>query len=208
MSDGKSGTVELPMASWVKGGTLSSAYDKQIQREDAEAEERRRQQDAQMQSASSGLLPKHLQDEQLAPGDVKGVSRMSSMRLGGRNAAASIVLGLKHPKDNEILDWMVCELNSEPKDDGSGVELMLVMCCPRCVKTLNRHPQRAQFHIRQSNRAFWIDTAKAGEMWVNPEDPNEIHTLAGTVTTQDWIKCPNVGCNWEFKIDDSIVYTR
>ena len=205
MADEVGKGIEAPMASWVKGGTLTSAYEKQLQAEHHDAEVRRQQQDEQAAATRTGMLPKHLQSAELN-GDQVGVSKLSSMRLGGSKSHASVVLGVRHPKDNQILDWLICELLAQPTEDGSQ-ELTLNMVCIRCTKTLHRHSQDAQFKIRQSNRMFWLDTRRAGEIFVNPEDPSEVVTLAGTVTTNDWITCPHLGCGWRFKIDDSIIRT-
>lgn len=197
--------IHAPLASWVKGGTMTSAYEKQLAAEDADAERRRREQDEQMQAPRTGELPSFLRgrEEQFQG---RGVSKLSTMNLGGSKTHASVVLGVRHPKDNEILDWLTCELLTQPKDDGQP-ELILQMICIRCVKTLHRHSQRSQFKIHQSNRMFWLDTRRAGELWVNPSDPNEVVTIAGTITTNDWCTCPHLGCGWRFKIDDSVVRT-
>lgn len=205
MSDDKR-TIEAPMAVFVKGGTLTSAYEKQLQKEDWEAEERRKLQDAQALAARTGKLPQQLATNELRA-DAPGVGKLSSMRLGGSKSHASVVLGLKHPKDTTIQDWIICELSQQPGADGKP-ELVLIVACPRCIKTLHRHPQRAQMTIRESNRKFWLDTRRQGEIFANPEDPNEVVTLAGTITTEGWITCPQLGCGWKFKIDDSIVHSQ
>ncbi len=205
MSDAKR-TIEAPMGMWVKGGTPTSAYEKQLQKEDYDAEQRRKLQDAQAQAARTGKLPDQLATRELAAGTA-GVGKLSSMRLGGSKSHASVVLALKHPKDTTIQDWIICELSQQPAADGKP-ELVLIMACPRCIKTLHRHPQRAQMTIRESNRKFWLDTRRAGEIFSNPEDRNEVVTLAGTITTDGWITCPHLGCGYRFKIDDSVVHSQ
>lgn len=186
--------IEAPMAAWVKGGTMTSAYAKELAARDYDAEQRRKLQDEQMRATRTGRLPGALQTRELAAGP-PGVAKLSSLKLGGRNTHASVVLGIRHPKDNLIQDWIICELSAEPKEDG-GQELVLIVACPKCERD-------RQMTIRQSNRMFYLDTRRQGEIWVNPTDPNEIVTLAGTITTHDWIKCP--GCGWRFKVDDSVV---
>lgn len=189
--------IEAPMAVWVHGGTSSSAQDKQDAIQHADAERRRAQQS--QSYAEAGRNPQ--------------AAKMHTLSLGGRDAHAGIVLALKHPKDDTVMDWITCELSSQP-EEGGGVELMLVLCCPRCVYKLNRHPDRSQIHIRQSNRMFWLDErtgdqgGQRGELWVNPNDATEVVTLAGTITTKDWCKCPHEGCGWTFRADESVVYTK
>ena len=200
MAENKLVPPVAPMG-WVKGGTPTTAHTNRLAKEDYEAEQRRKLLDAQVGATRTGQLPGALRAPGMDGGP--GVARMNSLRLGGQGYA-SIVLGVRHPKDNQILDWITCELSSAAKEDGSQ-ELSLTMACVRCIRTLGRHSQRAQMTIRQSNRMFYLDTRRAGEIWVDPTDPNSVFTLAGTITTNDWITCPNEGCGWRFKIDDSIV---
>lgn len=146
-------------------------------------------------------------------------ARINELSLGGRRTHASVVLGLKHPKDGQILDWIACELSTQ--GEGDEAELVLIVCCPRCIFSRGRHPEESQLTIRQSNRMFHLDQRTrserkpntllgfcAGDAWINPKDPNEVYTVAGMITTDDWIKCSHLGCTWEFKIDDSVVHTR
>jgi len=129
--------------------------------------------------------------------------------LGGQRTHASIVLAMKHPKDNQILDWMVCEFSEQGKDG----DLLLVMCCPRCVFQLGRPMGEAQFHIQEANRKFYFTPAppkwnrEFGHIWRNPKDPNEVVTIAGTIDMPEWGHCPHLGCRWRFTIEDSILYT-
>jgi hypothetical protein len=203
--------LDIPLASWVKGGTTSLGYDLAQAEQDADAERRRAIQAAQFRSAKTGELPAALSpDGRAIDANSRAMARVSSLQLGGRKTHACVVLGLRHPKDNSILDWITCELSTEIDEYGKEV-LILHMCCPRCIYSRNTHPQNAQIRIHQNNRMFYLDSrteeqgGKAGMLWANPADPNEVITLAGTITTNDWITCPNLGCGWKFKIDDSIV---
>ena len=179
-----------PLA-FVKGGTTSTEYDRQVAVQRADTERRRNYQDAQMRVAKAN------------PQDV----RMRTRLLGGQSQYPTIVLAVKHPKDNEILDWMTCEII-----DQEG-ELVLIVVCLRCVFTLGRPMGEAQIQIKQSNRKFYYEPqppkwAKGARVWVNPKDPNEVITLAGTVTMPEWGHCGNLGCGWTFTIDDSVIYTK
>jgi hypothetical protein len=181
----------------VRGGTTTAASDKALaaQREDT----RKRRAAVDQMRAMKRADPES--------------TVLKTHRLGGAQSHASIVLALKHPKDNTIMDWMVCELSQQGTDDGAG-ELMLVMCCPRCVFKLGRPPGEAQFHIRQSNRRFYFTpnppkwNQEGGHIWRNPKDPNEVVTIAGTIDLPEWGYCPNQGCRWRFTIEDSIIHTR
>lgn len=191
----------VPRNAWVKGGTTTGAYDRQVAARTFDAEVRRKQQDAEIRAQQTGVLPEHLQSKELH-GDAPGNAKLNSMRLGSSHGHAAIVLGLKHPKDNQILDWITCELIVQPD------ELILNMACPRCAASGEKdRVQDQNIKIHQKNRMFWLDTRRQGEIWVNPLDANEHFVLAGTITSQDWMTCPNRGCGWRFKIDDSVVYT-
>jgi len=178
--------VELPMGGWVRGGTTSAAHDQEMARQKADADHRRA-----------------VQDQQFALANQKpNEARLNSLDLGSKNAHATVVLGIKHPKDNQVLDWISCELITQTKDDG-GVELVLNMACPSCAQ---RDAQNAQFKFAQSHHLFWLDTKDAGQLWINPADPSEVLTLAGTITTKGWIRCPGLGCPWKMRIDKSLLY--
>lgn len=143
-------------------------------------------------------------------------ARIRQQKLGGQKGHPVAVLGIRHPKDHSIQDWMVCEITQQSTE---AVDLMLMMQCPRCIRTHNRPPEETIMHIRQSNRMWHLDQRTrqeralnpimntcGGELWVNPEDKNEVFVIAGTVTTDDWCHCPL--CDWTFKIEDSVVYTK
>jgi DNA-directed RNA polymerase subunit RPC12/RpoP len=216
--------LDAPMAAWVKGGTTTLKYDLDQEREHAEAEARRDAQDAQQQIVRQNPTE----------------ARMHSMKLGGRSTSTMIVLGIRHPKDNQILWWQTCELSMQPND-----ELHCMQCghhweptgthagltaCPKCQSQMLKHvhhdPElvlqmvcmrcwqrgvrmdKAQMQIRQSHRMFWLNEKRKGELWVNPDDPTEVVTLAGTITTEGWVKCSGLGCTWEIAIDDSVVRTK
>jgi len=197
--------IESPLDAWVRGGTTSFAYDMDVARRHAEAEERRNVQDAQFAATRGGALPGALSpDGKPIASDATTHARMMSMKLGGRSTHASIVLGIKRPRSTEIKEWMTCELSEETHEDGTK-EYTLTMCCPRCVFTLGRHMADSQMHIKQSNRHFEVDPKNMGEIWINPDDPNEVVTLAGTIELDEWATCPQLGCGYRFKIDHSVV---
>lgn len=168
----------------------------------ADAKKRRAEEDAKLAAAQANPME----------------AKVYQRKLGGRREHPVAVLGIRHPKDHLILDWMVCEITQQTTLDGK-LDLMLMMQCPRCIRTYHRPPDETIMHIRQSNRMWHLDQRKkgeravnpimqtcAGELWVNPEDKSEVVIVAGMVTTDDWCRCPL--CDWQFRLDDSIIYTR
>jgi len=187
---------------FVKNGVTSTKHDRWMAHKQADAKRRRAEEAKKFEIAAKSPHEARIRQES----------------LGGQKHPCA-VLGIRHPKDFEVMDWMVCEITQQATPDGKDVDLMLMMSCPRCIRSYNRPPDDCIMHIRQSNRMWHLDQRTketrqpnpilhtcAGELWVNPEDKSEVIIVAGMVTTDDWCKCPI--CSWEFKIDDSIVYTR
>lgn len=200
---------------FVRGGTATTAWTNELKRRALDAEERRR-----VESQRRELAAKPQKN---------GVVRRHTMQLGGRNSHASIVLGIKHPKDTTILDWMVCELSfqgdARSQSSVSSIvtapenpEFLLVMVCPACLSR-GVHPQWAQMTVQSKHKRLLFEPGRvpkwmSGEgnfnknnnIWVNPKDPNEVITVAGSVTVDERCRCDAEGCSYSFKIDDSILY--
>lgn len=195
---------EKPRASalsFVRNGVTSSKHDRMMAAKKADTQKRRAADDERFAIARA------------RPQEAKILQHT----LGSSRTHASVVLGLRHPKDHEVMDWMICEITPQETADGKP-DLMLVMCCPRCVFRYDRDPGESQMHIRQSNRMFYLDQRTeserkpnpilgvcAGSLWVNPKNSSEVITVAGMVTCNERVKCPV--CSWTFTIDDSLVYT-
>jgi hypothetical protein len=197
--------LEAPTAAWVKGGTTRLSYDLQLKRDYADAEARRDAEAARHASVAND--PVH--------------GRVYSRRLLNKNEHASVVLGLVHPKDKRILDWIECELIDHHGPGAGADEFILQLCCPQCVWKRGQHLQNAQIKIHQTHRMFYIDqrTRKerqpnkllnfcAGDIWQNPEQPEQFIHIAAMITTNEWISCGGYGCTWRFKIDDSVVHSE
>jgi hypothetical protein len=195
-------SLTSPVASWVKNGSTSSGHDRMMAAKLANAKVRRAEEDKKFALAAS------------RPGE----ARIHQQKLGGRKEHPVAVLAVRHPKDQTVQDWMICEITQQQTPEGA-LDLMLMMQCPRCIRTYHRPSEETVMHIRQSNRMWHLDRRTkvdravnptthtcGGELWVNPEDISEVVTIAGTVTTDDWCKCPL--CAWTFKIDDSVVYSK
>lgn len=173
--------IENPMMSWMRGGTVTSAYQQELDKQRAAAQKARADEDARTAKAQASPLE----------------ARQYQKSIGGNKHHAGIILLVKHPKDNTTLDFVDCELNVA--DDGS---LILVMACVLCFY---RTGDASNLTIRQSHRKFELDTRRHGELWVNPKNPNHIVTLAGTIHLTEAVTCPNLGCGRRFVIDDSVL---
>jgi hypothetical protein len=179
--------IEAPLTSFVRGGTITSAYERDLQAKKADAERRRKEEDAR---------------HRIAAKDPVG-AKMGVTKLGGAGSHAAIVLEIRN-SDDRAEEFIVCELTLDRENDPPR-GLMLIMCCPRC--SLRVTMAEAQMTIRSWHRKFELDTRRAGELWVNPKDPREFVHLAGTIQLTEATTCPGLGCGWRFKIDNSVVKT-
>lgn len=189
------------LTTFVKNGSTSARHDNWLAKKLANAKSRRAEEDKKFALAAKS--PKE--------------AKIHQQKLGGQKDHPVAVLGIRHPKDHTIQDWMVCEITQNT--ESQEIDLMLMMQCPRCIMTHHRPPEETIMHIRQSNRMWHLDRRTiqeravnpimhmcAGELWVNPEETSEVYFIGGMVTTDDWCHCPL--CDWTFKIDDSVVYTK
>lgn len=172
--------VEAPMMSWMRGGTMTSAYEQQQAQQKELAAKARAAEDARTRAAEQH------------PDNAKQYKHV----VGGNKSFAGIVLEVRHPKDNVVLDYIECELTLD--DQGF---LVLNMACYKCAL----RGVTDNFKFSQKHRRFELDTRKQGTLWVNPKNPRHVVTLAGTIHLTEAVQCPNLGCGMRFKIDDSIV---
>lgn len=78
----------------------------------------------------------------------------------------------------------------------------LVLICPRCVYERGLPQTMAQINIHQANRKWHLDTKEQGQVFVDYDrDNNPVPiTLAGQVECAERCRCPNVGCDYKFRI--------
>lgn len=174
-------TIESPMTSWVRGGSLTSAYEAQLAQQKANAQAARDLEDRRAAKAEDG----------------SGEAKQFRHVVGGNKKYPGIVLEVREPRDNKVLDYVECELHV--LDDGT---LMLQLCCAWCF---HRAGITENFNIRQTHRHFELDARRSGEIWVNPKPPYQVVTLAGTIQMTESFTCPNLGCGKRFVIDNSVV---
>ena len=174
--------VSAPMTSFVRGGSITSDFEKQLQQKKQDAERRRAEEEKRRQTT--------LTDPN---------ARISTTKLGGAGSHASIVLEIRN-SDGKAEEFIVCELTVD-RDDPSGHGLMLVVCCPFCAVRFGS--DEAQMTIRSRHRKFELDERRKGELWVNPNRPTEFVHLAGTIHLTEVTRCPT--CSRPFVIDNSVL---
>lgn len=194
-------TPKAPVG-FVRGGTTTGAYDKQLAEQRADIERRR---------AITDAKRRIVRDQQSRE---DGAAVMRTHLLGGQHSQhPMVVLAIKRPKQMEFDDWITCELSEQ----GEAGELALIIACPRCILTMGRPSDQSQITILQSNRAFTFEPRAPKWMWVedqenriwrNPKNPDEIISVAGTIHMHEFGRCPHLGCGFQFTIDDSVLYPK
>lgn len=170
----------MPLTSFVRGGTMTGAYERQLQAQKADAEFRRAEEEKRRLTT--------LADPN---------ARISTMKLGGTSSHACVVLEHRN-SDGKAEEFVTCELQSDPADPTG---LMLVLCCIPC--SYRRGHSDAQMTLRSKHRGFELDERRKGELWVNPNNPEEFVTLAGTIHSTEAFKCPV--CSQGYRIDNSVL---
>ncbi len=172
------------MTSFVRGGMVTSAHEKMLYEKKVDANKRRAEEDARRKITT-----------------VDPNARISTTKLGGTQDHAVIVLEIRN-SDGKAEEFIVCELTADIADE-SGEGLILIVCCPFCAVRFGS--DEAQMTIRSRHRHFELDTRRQGELWVNPNNPSEFYTLAGTIHLTEAVTCPGLGCGKKFRIDASVL---
>lgn len=174
----------------VRGGTTTSAYDKELQQRMADAEVRRAEADADKKigqvpiEQGGGLVFEHkLADPMTGP-------RVLIKYVG---------------TTKEVLMEQLCEL---VEDDTSG-DSMFIFVCPECFRR-GIPSGFCQCHVKAKHRAWHVDRRTAGQVLAakNSDAPGgiEYYTSAGEIMDTDVLRCDNVNCGSAFKIHRNIMY--
>lgn len=172
-----------PMTSFVRGGTLSSKTEYELQAKKHDAETRRNAEAERHRIAREDPLQ----------------ARMRVADLGSSQNHAMVVLEFRN-SDGKAEEFLTCELTADREDPA---KIRLCMICPKCA--LRVGSSEANFSFDNKHKKFDLDTRRAGELWINPLT-NEPIVLAGTIFLHEVVTCP-LNCGWRFKIDNSVVKT-
>ena len=171
------------MTSFVRGGTISSKAEYELQAKKHDADTRRDAEAERHRIARTDPLQ----------------ARMRVADLGSKQNHAMIVLEFWN-SDGKAEEFITCELIASREDP---TELTLCMCCPKCA--LRVGTSEANFKFSNKHKRFDLDQRRAGEIWVDPISHEPI-ALAGTIFLHEVVTCP-LNCGWRFKIDNSVVKT-
>ena len=183
----------VPLATFVKGGTTTTAHDQMEAREWHDAEQRRDLQDAEMHIARKDI-------------DDGGGEMFTSKFLNEREAQAPeahVLLDFVNRKGEPIYEQGVplqcladITVATEPSFDG---ELVLLIMCPKCMERTKA--QNTILQLRQANRMWHLDPKGAGELFVFEGEP---YHSAGTVMDSERFTCAR--CTWAARIDKNKIW--
>lgn len=176
----------------VRGGTTSTAYDNEQARRVADAEQRRKQLDADVKLGTTPIE--------------QGGGRMFNYNFADPIATPKVHLQYVNSKKEVLMDQL-CELVT---DEISGNKI-LQFVCPKCVMR-GVHPGEAQCTVRDQNRQWHLDVKGAGGISrVETVDMHgrkllEPYLNAGVVMDTDVLRCPNFNCGSSYKIHKNMLY--
>lgn len=175
----------------VRGGTTTSAWDKEQARREADAEVRRKQLDADRRLASIPLE--------------QGGAMMFDHNFADPLTTPKVHIRYVNSKKETIMDQL-CEMVT---DDISG-DTILQFVCPKCVMR-GIHPGDAQCTVRDSNRKWHLDTRTSGMAKIQTVDMRgrpvlEPYLNAGMIMDTDVLVCPAFNCGAKYKIHKNMLY--
>jgi hypothetical protein len=183
----------VPLCTFVKGGTTTTAHDNMEAREWHEAEARRDLQDAEMRVAQK-------------PIEQGGGEMYSSRFLNERESKAPeahVLLDFVNRKGEPLYEQGVplqcladITMATEPAFEG---EMVLIIMCPKCMERTKA--QNTILQIRQSNRMWHLSERGRGEIVVFERQP---YLSAGTVMDSERFTCAR--CTWSARIDNNKIW--
>ena len=179
-----------PLTVIVKGGTTTSAYDKDRAMREHQSELGRQHQAKQEQSARIGT-------GMTKDGFVH--SKLTSLRMMDNGSPRVVFYYLN--KDKSVRQECVGEIVMTPDGDE-----LFTLVCPKCLERKESHGS-SQIMVKKSHRKWFLDMRKQGTMvtLVDPYGQPFNVKICGTVWVDDIIRCSNVGCDWAVRIGDSKV---
>jgi len=181
------------MSMFVKGGTSTGAHDRYIAAQEADAEERRRVDDAERRIS---------RERGLSAGNPFEIASSYENKFTGHPEipAAHVPLFYMSRTGREMESLGQGDIIT-PDDPAFKNELALLLYCPRCKTRLPA--AHCIITVRQSNRRWELDQRTAGELCVDPD--GEVFKSAGKVMGEEKFTCPR--CSWHAIVSDNKVWS-
>jgi hypothetical protein len=187
MSDDKPSTPKAPVTI-MKGGTLSSDYERLIQAKKREAELRRAQSDAERKIASVPIT--------------QGGGLLREMDMGTPRRNLVGVVQLVNTANTHERFMQVDIVDGE---SNGQVVRTLVLVCPLCVER-GLPMDQAQISIRDDHRKWYLDERTRGTVFTDPVT-FQVYPLAGTIVGPGPYRCSAYNCGHRsFRIDPKSDY--
>lgn len=185
---GYSRSLEAPIDAWVRGGTSTSAWDRQIAETEAEAEKRRNQQDADRAICSVPVE--------------QGGGKMFNHHFGHPTDDPKVLVEFVNSK-KEVEFKMLCDVGVE--HDGSG--MWFVFVCPDCVSRGVPSGQ-AQLRVSDKHRKWFLDQRTLGTPieWDDGDGNRQFFVSAGQIVDTEVLRCPNAHCTLAVRIHQNRMY--
>lgn len=187
----------VPMMSWVKDGTTTTAGDNLIAKTEADAEKRRNEADREKQISKIPIE--------------QGGGKQFTNHLTPYTDVPKAYIKLEYVNaKGEVLRECLADLVVGTDVTGTETDMSIILVCPKCEK---KRPQgQCQIQVRQSNRKWYLDFKTAGEFFLFEEWDDEsgrwvknAYRSAGQICDSDKMTCPY--CPWSFRIHKNKVYT-
>jgi hypothetical protein len=172
---------------FVRGGTSTSANDKELEKQFWDAERRR---DVAMEERRLANIPI---DE--------GGAKLYTHKLTDTPDVPKAYIFLKYltPQGEDTGERCLADLIIGTGDD--PIELMLVLVCFKCAKLGIRHHDQMQLQIRQKNRKFQFVPAVGSQRFMFE---GQVYYSAGMIMDSEKFTCPV--CGWTAHVDKNRVW--
>jgi hypothetical protein len=184
-----SGFVSAPISSWVKGGTHSSGYTKELEKSKADIKERR-------EAAAADVEETRTPE----PGKVGGSFAHSFSGFDPAKRPCCHVKLVNSKKETELEMLVDVILDHEGRR-------ILNFVCPDCVSR-GVPMATAQQSVRDENRKWYLDEREAGQPFyvVNAWGEQEWHVSAGLIVDTDRFRCSNPFCTFACRIHNNMMF--
>lgn len=185
----------LPLDVFVKGGTTTARHDRKMAEMTADLKRRQAEADEDKRTA---------RERGIHHGDVNDIASLQTHEFTDHPEISKAYVPLMYmsPNGKEVDMYGMGDIIM-PQDPAFPDELALIIFCPKC-RDRGLPAWDCIITIRQSNRSWFLDRRRAGELFVDPDGKPQYS--AGLVCDGEKFHCPR--CTWAASIDKNRVFTR
>ena len=183
---------ELPMASFVKGGTPTAASERLFEERYQQSEKRRNEAD---------------EDKRIGATPIEqGGGRIYANKWTSNPEIPQAYVRLVFYGEGECFGPMLCEVMIENWSNPNDLTIQLE--CPRCLGQGVKHEQDCQISLKMSNRRWHLAHGAGPKTFVFApvDEPPKVYNSAGVVTESEPFNCPS--CSWRGRIVNNRIITE